>query len=96
MDLEVQVWLDYHAVDEDADQLLPSDRVRDRKSILYLANQVRQLLSEAMSHLFVVKRPLCLSQSVREQSLPGIDLFASRLQILHVDCALLIGIEQSL
>jgi hypothetical protein len=62
VDLEVQVRLDHHAVDEEADQTLPRGEVRVRHAVPHLANQVRQLRPEAAAHVFVAQRALCLLQ----------------------------------
>jgi hypothetical protein len=96
VDLDIEVRLDDHAFDEEADQTLTRVEVGAVQAVLDLANEVRQLAPYRAPCLVIVKSRSGLLKRIRQQSIPSVDLLSTPQQILHVDGFPLIRIEKSL
>jgi len=96
MDLNIVVWLDHYAIDEEPDQPLPRGEVCAVEARTNLSNEIRELRTDRTAKLGIVESSICLLERINQNGLTTLDLLPPAEQVVHLKPASLVGVDEPL
>ena len=96
MDLDIVVGMDDYAIDQEPDELLARCEVGALEGLFNALHQCRYMGLEGLAHVLVTNSRVCLCQSFCGYLPPAFDLFTPCLQVVGINHAFLIRIDNPL